>query len=35
MLDVYLIAILITLAALMIGLGQWASLTINKGSDQG
>lgn len=35
MLDIYVIAALIILTLLMIGLGQWASEMIDKGSDQG
>ncbi|SDM66645.1 hypothetical protein SAMN05216191_11617 [Paenibacillus jilunlii] len=35
MLDIYMIAALIILTLLMVGLGQWASRTIDKGSDQG
>lgn len=35
MLDIYMIAALLILTLLMIGLGQWASGTIDKGSDQG
>jgi hypothetical protein len=34
MLDIYMIAVLVILSVLMIGLGQWASGTIDKGSDQ-
>ncbi len=35
MLDIYMIAALIILTLLMVGLAQWASGTIDKGSDQG
>ncbi len=31
--DIYMIAIIIVLSALMIGLGRWASITIEQGSD--
>lgn len=33
--DIYMIGALVILTLLMLGLGQWATGTIDKGSDQG
>ncbi|CAM4372185.1 hypothetical protein PATY110618_10780 [Paenibacillus typhae] len=35
MMDIYMIGALVILTLLMLGLGQWATGTIDKGSDQG